>query len=103
MLISGVPYILTWIGVDLPEPFSTLSNKFFTGVGVAMLVMSQLPVKSPPVGQTEEGSAVIVTNEKVMPFTSKSEKESVEEQVPPPPVLPDVPETPPTPPEELKP
>lgn len=95
MVISGIPYVLTALGIILPEPFASTSSKFISGVSVAMFWMSKLVVKSPQVGKTTEGQAVHVTNEKKMPFTSADEKKDAQEAVPPPPVLPSVPETPP--------
>lgn len=97
MAISGIPYLLTWFGVVLPEPLASTSSKFFTGVSVAMFWMSKLVVKTPQVGQTTEGQAVQVTSEKQMPFTAKSEAKEIESKEPPPKVLPSVPETPPNP------
>lgn len=91
MGVSGVPYLLTWFGVELSEPFATLSNKFVTGVSVAMYWMSKLAVKTAPVAQTETGEAIKITDDKKMPFTSKSEAKDVDKTVPPPPVVPEVP------------
>lgn len=56
------------------------------------LVACGLTVKTDPVGKTEEGSAVKVTDEKVMPFTASREKKAMAKEVPPPETLSQVPE-----------
>jgi len=91
MIISGVPYILTALGVHLPEPFSTLSNKVVTFCGATALLMSSLTVKTDPVAQTEEGKAITVLPTDKLPFTKKTEAKEVQDKVPPPPVIPEVP------------
>lgn len=53
---------------------------------------SMLAVKSPVVGQTEQGSIVKVTDEKAMPFTAKSEQKAAAKEIPPPETLSNVPE-----------
>ncbi len=93
MAICGIPYVLNMLGIHLPEPFSTMSNKFISGVSVALFWMSKLVVKTPQVGQTTEGQAVQVTSEKQLPYTAKTEAAEVAAKEPPPPVLPEVPET----------
>ncbi len=92
LLVSGVPYLLTQFNITLPEPFATLSNKFFSGVGVAMYIMSQLTVQNPVVGQTEQGHAITVLDTAKMPFTTKTEAIDIKESKPPPEVIPEVPE-----------
>jgi hypothetical protein len=92
MLLSGVPYILTALGVNLPEPLSTMSNKIVTYCAATALFMSSLTVKSPPVGQTEEGKAVTVLPTDKLPFTQKSEAIDVAKTVPPPPIVSEIPE-----------
>lgn len=94
MVISGIPYALTALGITLPEPFASTSSKFISGVSIAMFWMSKLVVKSPPVGQTLQGSEIRVTDEKKMPFTAADEKKDVEETKPPLEVIHEVPETP---------
>jgi hypothetical protein len=64
--------------------------KYTTGFLIAVL----LPSKPTPVAQTEEGKAIIVTDEKKLPFTAKDEKKSVDETKPPPPVAEEIPEQP---------
>lgn len=93
MVVSGIPYVLTALGITLPEPFATTSNKFISGVSIAMFWMSKLVVKTPQVGKTTEGQAIQVTSEKEMPFTAKSEAAEVEESKPPLETIPEVPET----------
>src|SRR4030095_4165871 len=79
MLLSGVPYLLTALGITLPEPLSTMSNKAVTFAAAGALLMSSLTVKTPAVAQTEEGQAVIVHDEKKMPFTTKTEAQEIKE------------------------
>lgn len=57
------------------------------------LVACGLTVKTNPVGKTEEGSAVKVTDEKLMPFTASREKKAMSKEVPPTETLSQVPET----------
>lgn len=90
--ISGIPYLLVQLNINLPEPFATLSNKVVTWVAGTMWLMAQLTVTAPTVGQTTEGSTVKVMDDKDMPFSYKSEGNKVEETAPPPPVLEGVPE-----------
>lgn len=95
MAICGIPFILTSLHIELPEPFATFSSKFISGMAVMMFWMSKLVVKTPVVGATTEGQAVQVTSKGSMPFTSKTEAEDVDKSQPPIEVLPSVPETPP--------
>lgn len=86
-LISGLPYLIVQFHIKLPEPFATMSNKFISGVAIALVVMSKLTIKNPTVGQTKQGEAVKVTSEKTLPFTAKAEKQVVEDTEPQPPVI----------------
>jgi len=101
ILIPGIPYALKQIeeallqfGVHYTFPIilTVLSNKFAVGMGMGLKLGSWLTVKTQPVGQTEEGKAITVLETSKMPFTSKSEAKDVDEQKPPPPILPEVPE-----------
>lgn len=104
MLLSGLPYLIqgvAWVfGFEVPGIVDIMANKLAFGIGIGLKMMTMLTVKSPAVAQTEEGSAVKVTDEKKFPFTSQAEKKDVDETVPPPPVVTDVPEKPPPEPEK---
>ena len=89
--ISGIPLLLVQFNIILPQPFATLSNKFVSGVGTAMFIMSKLAVKTPIIAQTEAGQAVNVLNIQKMPFTAKTEAKEVSEENPAPPILEDLP------------
>ena len=93
MIISGVPYILTALGLHLPEPFSTLSNKVIAFCGATALFMSSLTVKTQPVAQTEEGKAITSLPTDKLPFTKKTEADEVAKTIPPPPIVEGLPET----------
>jgi len=72
MVICGIPYALNMFGINLPEPLATMSNKFISGLSVAILWMSKLVIKTPNSTQTLEG----VEDDKyrrLMPFTSYNE------------------------------
>jgi type II secretory pathway component PulC len=86
MVLAGVPYILTALGIHLPEPFSTMSNKIVTFCAATALFMSSLTVKTQPVAQTEEGKAVTVLPTNKLPFTQNTEAQEVKDAMPPPPV-----------------
>lgn len=92
MAVSGIPYVLVQFNIILPEPFATFSNKFVSGMSIAMYWMSKLVVRTPQVGKTTEGQAIQVTSEKEMPFTAKSEAAEVAKEKPPLEVIPEVPE-----------
>lgn len=98
MLLSGLPYLIEqteqMFNWTAPEFLNVLSNKFSFGIGVGLKIAAKLAVKSSIVAQTEEGKAVMVTDEKKLPFTTKSEAKEVEALVPPPIVVTDVPEEP---------
>lgn len=82
-----------WFNVEVPGHFITLCEdiaKYCTGFFAA----SFLPVQQKPVAQTEEGKAIIVSDEKKLPFTAKAQEQVVEDQEPPPPVKSNIPEQP---------
>lgn len=89
--LGWVPTMLRdWFNFEMPPNLVVMCQdiaKYATGFFAA----SMLPVKSPPVAQTPAGAPVIVTDEKKLPFTTKSEEKKIEKAVPPPPVV-DVPE-----------
>lgn len=79
-----------WFNVEVPGHIITLCedvSKYAAGFFAAVL----LPVKTPPVAQTETGAAVEVTDKSKLPFTAKAEAAVIKEAVPPVPVV-DVPE-----------
>ncbi len=80
-----------WFGLEVPGPTITMCEdiaKYASGFFAASL----LPATSQVVAQTDEGSAVKVTDEKKFPFTANAEKKKIDESVPPPPIASDVPE-----------
>lgn len=88
--LTGLGWLPTmlrdWFNIEMAPNFVVMCQdiaKYATGFFAA----SVLPVKSVPVGQTPEGSPIIVTDEKKLPFTAKAEDKRVEETVPPPPVV----------------
>lgn len=91
MAISGIPYVLKQFDIVLSEPFSSMSNKVVSWVGLGLFIWSQLTVSTPPVAQTQDGEPIKVTDPKQMPLTSKAEQKDMKETKPPPPVSDDVP------------
>lgn len=82
-----------WFNIEVPGHIITMCediSKYAAGFFAAVL----LPAKTTTVAQTEEGSAVIITDEKKLPFSAKIENKEVVETVPQPPVLSEVPEIP---------
>lgn len=90
--IAGIPFLMTNLGITLPEPFATMSNKAVTFAGGGAFFMSLMAVRQVPVAQTEEGKGIVVIDEKKLPFTAKSEEKKVQETVPQPPVIENVPD-----------
>lgn len=89
-LAGYIPSMLQqWFNVEVSGNFISLCedvSKYAAGFFAAAL----LPAKSPPVAQTEEGKAIIVHDEKKMPFTSKVEEKEIDKAIPPLEVVPEV-------------
>lgn len=85
--LGWVPTMLRdWFNIEMASNLVVMCQdiaKYATGFFAA----SMLPVKSPAVAQTKEGEAVIVTNEKKLPFTAKAEEKKIEQSAPPPPII----------------
>lgn len=88
MILCGIPYLLhQFPDVILPDWAHVLSNKVVSWAAIVMFIMSQLTVKNPIVGQTQEGTPVKAADETKMPFTTKVEAIKVADSTPQPPVL----------------
>jgi|SRR5687767_7251708 len=93
--ISGIPDALVEMNVTLPTVIKVLADKVIWIAGIVAFIVAKLPVQRTPVGQTEEGKAIMVSDEKALPFTADAESKQVLKAEPPVEVLPEVPETPP--------
>lgn len=92
--ITGGMFLLGWLPWALERwtpitPSEYLINfcKDISKVAGGMLLSALFPTRSPIAAQTPTGEAVLVTNEKKMPFTAKAEAKAIEEKEPPPPVI----------------
>jgi hypothetical protein len=93
--IAGIPDALIQMNVQLPSFIKAFADNVIWIAGIVAFVIAKLPVQRPAVGQTEEGGAIMVTDEKSLPFTADAESKQVLKTEPPPQVLPEVPEKPP--------
>lgn len=83
--------LLRWFNVDVPDHLITMCediSKYAAGFFLA----STFPAISKTVGQTDEGHAIVLTDEKKMPFTSASQMKDIKKDAPPQPVISEVPE-----------
>lgn len=87
LFLSGIPYTLAQFNITLPPPIDFLSSKFVAAMSFGAWLMSQFAIKTTPVAQTTEGSAVTILDKDKLPYTSKTESKEVQEQVPQPPVV----------------
>lgn len=86
-----------WFGITAGEHFVNICNDI-SKTCMGGFLGTLFAAKPTLVAQTDNGKAVMVSDEKKMPFTSKAEKKDVDKAMPPPPVAPDVPD-----PEEITP
>lgn len=86
-IASKIPYVMKyWLDVDLASNFVKMFNDIAL-ISSGIFAMTFLPVKTQPVAQTKQGEAIMVTDEKKLPFTAKAEEKKMDEAVPPPPVI----------------
>lgn len=72
-LVTGVPEFLAFIGVTLPESLTVLQDRVVGAFSTGLFIMSMMTTQSKPVGVTADGSVIKVTNDKLLPFTARSE------------------------------
>lgn len=96
-LLSFAMYIPSmlqrWFNVEVPGNIITLCEDI-AKYAIGFFGASLLPVQQKPVAQTDEGKAVVVVDEKKLPFTAKTQEKMVDQTDPPPPVVPQVPDKP---------
>lgn len=91
-LAGYIPSILQqWFNVTVPGHIITMCEdiaKYATGFfGAAMF-----SAKAKIVAKTDEGHAIVVTNENKLPFSAKVEQKEIDKKVPPLETIPEVPE-----------
>lgn len=92
-LAGYIPSMLQqWFNVIVPGHIITMCediSKYAAGFFGA----SMLSAKAKIVGKTDEGNAIVVTNEKNLPFSAKVEQKEIDKTKPPIEVIPEVPES----------
>lgn len=72
--VSGLPALLTQLGVTVSAPFNILESKVVGACGVVALFMSLMPAKGSTVSKDASGAPLKLTNQKKLPFTAAEEK-----------------------------
>lgn len=75
-LITGVPELLEYFNVALPEGVQVLANKAVAMASSGAFVMSLMTTQSTTVGVTDTGEVVKKTNENKLPFTAHVESKA---------------------------
>ena len=71
--VTGIPAILTSLGVSLPAPFNIFENKVVAICSAIVLFMSMLPTATPTVSVTSDGKVLKSTDAAKLPFTAQNE------------------------------
>lgn len=77
LLVTGVPELLAYFNVLLPEPFNTFESKTVAIAAAVGLFMSSLTAQSKPVDTTHTGDVIKKVNKKQLPFTNESDKKTL--------------------------
>lgn len=80
--ITGLPELLAYFGVALPETLATFQNKFLAALSTGMFIMSALTTQSKATGVISHGQPVKTTDAKALPFTAAQEVKKVIENQP---------------------
>src|SRR5687767_13108571 len=51
--LTGLPALFAQLGIDLPDAWEAIQSKFLAGIGIAMVIISNLPVKAEPVAPAQ--------------------------------------------------
>lgn len=95
--LTGLPVLFAQLGITLPEAWQAIQSKFLAGVGIAMVIISNLPVAPQPIAPAQQlvpdakpGDVLAVTPNSKLPFTNAVEAKKLEveaskepEKVPP--------------------
>jgi hypothetical protein len=95
--LTGLPALFDQLGIDLPDAWEAIQSKFLAGVGIAMVIISNLPVAPEPVAPAQQllpdakpGDVLGVTRSDRMPYSVAVEQKKIdvqaatgEESVPP--------------------
>lgn len=81
-LITGIPELLTYLGVVLPTEIAFFASKFIAYVSMGCLLMSKLTTQSKPTGVTDEGVLLKKTDDVALPFTTQAEVKANKKELP---------------------
>lgn len=83
--LTGLPVLFAQLGIELPDAWQAIQSKFLAGVGIAMVIISNLPVKPEPVApastilpDAKPGDVLAVTPNSKLPFTNAIEANKIE-------------------------
>lgn len=83
--LTGLPALFDQLGIQLPEAWEALQSKFLAGVGIAMVIIANLPVKAEPVAPAQSlvpdakpGDLVSVTSTSKLPYTTAVQAKEIE-------------------------
>lgn len=62
--ITGIPEVLNWFGVVLPEPFASLATKTVAFCGLFVMFISMLPVEAEEMTEKKKAELLPYTTEK---------------------------------------
>lgn len=71
--VTGLPSLLTTMGVSLSPHLAVLENKFVAACAIGFFLASQLTSASPVVAVTKDGTVLKATDADKLPFTSEVE------------------------------
>lgn len=81
--LTGLPGLLDYLGVNLPEWASVLQNKIVGVSTTTVALLSMLSVDTKPIAETESGEIIKKSNEEALPFTAAVEKKETSGMLPP--------------------